>query len=53
MVGQLERSLVKPMELVTELRTDAVPHFREMRTVIIHLIRNAADHGLEDEGRSA
>jgi chemotaxis protein histidine kinase CheA len=49
MVGQLERSLVKPMELVADIRTESIPHLKEMRTVIIHLIRNAADHGLEDE----
>ena len=49
MVGQLERSLVKPMELVTDVRVDSIPHLKEMRRIIIHLIRNAADHGLEDE----
>jgi signal transduction histidine kinase/HAMP domain-containing protein len=49
MMTQLEKSLSKPMGLVTDVKVSELPHLREMRTVIIHLIRNAADHGLEDE----
>jgi Chemotaxis protein histidine kinase and related kinases len=49
MVEQLGRTLSKPMELALDLSVSELPHLREMRNVIIHLIRNAADHGLEDE----
>lgn len=49
MVGQLEKGLAKPIELKTEIEVKSLPHLREMRQVMIHLIRNAADHGLEDE----
>jgi signal transduction histidine kinase/HAMP domain-containing protein len=49
MVGQLQKSLAKPIDLVADIRVDELPHLRELRNVIIHLVRNAADHGLEDE----
>lgn len=49
MVGQLEKSLGKSMEFKTDIEVESLPHLREMRQVMIHLIRNSADHGLEDE----
>jgi signal transduction histidine kinase len=49
MVDQLQRSLAKPMRLETKVEIGEIPRLKEMRQVIIHLIRNAADHGLEDE----
>jgi two-component system, chemotaxis family, sensor kinase CheA len=49
MVEQLRKSLAKPIDLALDIQVDELPHLREMRTAIIHLIRNSADHGLEDE----
>jgi len=45
---QLENSLSKPISIVTDIGVPTIPRFKDMKTAIIHLVRNAADHGLED-----
>jgi len=45
---QLEHSLSKPISIVTEIGVPSIPRFKDMKTAVIHLVRNAADHGLED-----
>lgn len=47
-IGQLEKKLHKEIRFSYDLQTEAIPHFQDMKNVILHLIRNAADHGLED-----
>ncbi len=45
---QLEASLSKSIAIVTDFRVRELPRAKELKNAIIHLVRNAADHGLED-----
>ncbi len=49
MVAQLQKTLGKSIKFNTDVQVKELPHTRELRQVMIHLIRNAADHGIEDE----
>jgi signal transduction histidine kinase len=48
MVGQLGKTLTKELVFEAEILTDKVPALPELRQIIVQLVRNAADHGIED-----
>ena len=49
MTAQLQKTLGKSIKFETDVKVKSLPHMRELRQIMIHLIRNSADHGIEDE----
>lgn len=48
MVGQLGRELGKEVVFEPDVRVAELPFLKELKNPIIHLLRNAVDHGVED-----
>ena len=48
MVQEIAGELVKKAELRTENTVGTIPFLRALKNPVIHLIRNALDHGVED-----
>jgi len=49
MVNSISKELDKEIEFKPYAAVEDFPHLNKMRNAIIHLIRNAIDHGIEDK----
>jgi len=47
-VQQLAKSLAKELVFVPEIAVESLPSPGDLKQILIHLVRNAADHGIED-----
>jgi two-component system, chemotaxis family, sensor kinase CheA len=49
MVSSISSDLEKKINLEIKNSVEELPFFKEIRSVIIHLVRNSIDHGIEDK----